>query len=196
MRLRFPTTRRVETCSWRSPFGSPPAISWLAWSTPPGDSLGTTTTNCARHFVRRVGYRGWVEQPSLLRFQRRGYCSWWEPQHVAADRTIQGTRVDTRLSLPHIQRASQRTFPLPARPGLHLDFSEGPSTWNPSAAASAEVAADNVWLNHVDNLAAQAGLGHVNGRVPHDVHEASSPGTVDLRLSRIRVLAATLLTLV
>ena len=55
-----------------------------------------------------------------------------------------------------------------------FDFSEGPSTWNPSAAASAEVAVDGSGSITLSNLAAEAGLGYVNGQVPHDVHEAFS----------------------
>jgi hypothetical protein len=51
-----------------------------------------------------------------------------------------------------------------------FDFVEAPFIWNPSAAASAEVAANGSGSITLSHLAA-AGFG-VNGQVPHDVGEA------------------------
>ena len=49
---------------------------------------------------------------------------------------------------------------------------KGRSSGIPSAAASAEVGADGSGSIALSNLAAEAGLGYVNGQVPHDAGEA------------------------
>jgi hypothetical protein len=93
---------------------------------------------------------------------------------------------DLSVSLPIGPYMGPRSYPsIPTSEGVWseipgandvFDFGKGPSpsTWNPNATASAEVATDGSGSITLSNLAAEAGVGYVSGQPAQDVGEAFS----------------------